>query len=220
MKIHSIESCKDTPVSPDQDIQKVTINSIGYLKKTFPDRFYCIGSFRGKISLSVKPDASPSIDAPRKYSIHIKAKLMQELDCTEENGVTKKIEHHTDWSRCSSIATSVKKDGSLRVYLDPKRLSDCLKRSPHKIPTLEKFNPVFADARVFSKMDAKVGYWSIHLDDDSQEITTFRKVLLHKTSLWALRLSGSVSKSYGPHTGQSTWMCRDRWWCSGLWSER
>ncbi|KAI0220548.1 hypothetical protein LSAT2_027945 [Lamellibrachia satsuma] len=94
--------------------------------------------------------------------------------CTEENGVTKKIEHYSDWSRCSSIATSVKKDGSLRVCLDRKRLSDRLKRSPHKIPTLEKFNPVFADARVFSKMDAKVGYRSTHLDDDSQEITTFR----------------------------------------------
>ena len=40
--IHSITSCKDTPVSPDQDFQKVTINSIGDLKKTLPDRFDCI----------------------------------------------------------------------------------------------------------------------------------------------------------------------------------
>ena len=68
----------------------------------------------------------------------------------EENGVIKKIEHHADW--CSSIATSVKKDGSLRVCLDRKRLSDCLKRSSHKIPTLEELNPEFADARVFSKL--------------------------------------------------------------------
>ena len=42
-----------------------------------------------------------------------------------------------------------------------------------KIPTLEELNPEFAEARVFSKMDAKAGYWSIHLDEASQ-ITTFR----------------------------------------------
>ena len=63
----------------------------------------------------------------------------------EENGVIKKIEHHTDW--CSSIAMSVKKDGSLGVCLDPKRLNDCLKRSPHKMPTLVELNPEFADGR-------------------------------------------------------------------------
>ena len=63
---------------------------------------------------------------------------------------------------------------SLRVCLDPKRLSDCLKRCPHKIPTLEELNPEFAEARVYSKMDAKSGYWLIHLDETSQELTTVR----------------------------------------------
>ena len=90
----------------------------------------------------------------------------------ENDGIIRKIEHHTDW--CSSITTSVKKDGSLRVCLDPKCLIDSLKRCPQKIPTLEELNPEFAEARVFSKMDAKAGYWSIHLDETSQEITTFR----------------------------------------------
>ena len=103
------------------------------------DRFDYIVSFRGNLSLSVKPDVTPSTDAPRKCSIHIKAKLKQELDCMEENGIIKKIEHHTDW--CSSIATSVKQEGSLRVCFDPNRLNDCLMRSPPKIPTLEELNP-------------------------------------------------------------------------------
>ena len=90
----------------------------------------------------------------------------------ENDGIIRKIEHHTDW--CSSITTSVKKDGSLPVCRDSKRLNDNLKRCPHKIPTLEELNPEFAEARVFSKMDAKAGYWSIHLDEASQEITTFQ----------------------------------------------
>ena len=39
---------------------------------------------------------------------------------------------------------------------------------------LEELNPEFAEARVFSKVDANAGYWSIHLDEACQEITTFR----------------------------------------------
>ena len=65
----------------------------------------------------------------------------------------------------------MKKDGSLRVCLDPKRLNDSLNRCPHKIQTLEELNPEFEEARVFSKMDDQAGYWSIHLDETSQEIT-------------------------------------------------
>ena len=145
-------------------------------------------TFECKASLFLKRDARPSIDAPRKCSIHLKARLQQELDTMEKDGIIRKIEHHTDW--CSPIITSVKKDGSLRVCLDPKRLNDSLKRCPHEIPTLEELNPEFAGARVFSKMDPKAGYWSIHLDETSQEITTFRTPFYcSKTGLAANLLS-------------------------------
>ena len=83
-----------------------------------------------------------------------------------------KVEEHTDW--CSSLAYSTKKDGSLCVCLDPQKLNASLKRCPHKIPTVEELNPMFANAKMFSKLDAKAGYWSIHLDEDSQLLTTFR----------------------------------------------
>ena len=148
------------------------MTSIADLKKQFPDQFDRIGSLEGKASLFLKRDARPSIDAPRKCSIHLKARLQHELDTVENDGIIRKIEHHTDW--CSSITTSVKKHGSLRVCLDPERLTDSLKRCPHKIQTLEELNPEFAEARLFSKMDAKAGYCSIHLDETSQAITTFR----------------------------------------------
>ena len=71
------------------------------------------------------------------------------------------------------MTTNIKKDGSIRVCIDPKRLNNNLKRFPHKIPTVEEINPQHAKAKVFSKLDAKSGYWSISLDDASQELTTF-----------------------------------------------
>ena len=84
----------------------------------------------------------------------------------EKQGVIRKVSEHTDW--CSSLAYSVKKDGSLRICIDPQKLNQALKRCPHKVPTLEELNPQFAGSTVFSKLDAKAGCWSVHLDPDSQ----------------------------------------------------
>ena len=39
---------------------------------------------------------------------------------------------------------------------------------PTHVPTLEELNPQFAGSTVFSKLDAKAGYWSVHLDPESQ----------------------------------------------------
>ena len=166
--INAVKSSANCSV-PAGTAQKTIMTSIEDLYKQFTDQFDRIGSFEGKASLFLKRDARPSIDAPRKCSIHLKERLQQELDTMENDGSIRKIEHPTDW--CSSITTSVNKDGSLRGCLDTKCLNDNLKRC-HKIPTLEELNPEFAEALALSKMDAKAGYWSIHLDEASQEITT------------------------------------------------
>ena len=52
-----------------------------------------------------------------------------------------------------------------------------MKRSPHKIATVEELNPTFSGAQYFSKLDAKAGYWSVTLDEKSQLLTTFRSPL-------------------------------------------
>ena len=39
---------------------------------------------------------------------------------------------------------------------------------------MEDLNPQFAKAKVFSKLDAKAGYWTIHLEKKSQLLITFR----------------------------------------------
>ena len=79
----------------------------------------------GEAHLYLKEDAKPTIDAPRKCSIHLQPKLQAELDKMEKDGVIRPVTNHTDW--CGSITTSVKKDGSLRICLDPKRLNNSLK---------------------------------------------------------------------------------------------
>ena len=165
--IHTLDTQPQKPVAKPQKV-----DSVQDLVDAFPDQFDKIGSFKRPAKLHVKDDAEPYIDAPRKYSVHVKPRLEEELQRMERMGVIRKVDHHTDW--CSSMTAITKKDGSIRTCLDPKRLNNALKRCAHKIPTLEELNPQFSGAQFFSKLDVKVGYWAIHLEKESQELTTFR----------------------------------------------
>ena len=78
----------------------------------------------------------------------------------------------TDW--VSSLTYSHKKDKSLRIFLDPRHLNTALRRPHHATPTIEEITHHFTGAKIFSKLDAKAGYWSIHLDTESQLLTTFQ----------------------------------------------
>ena len=130
------------------------------------------GDMPGDADLYAKENAESFIDPPRKWSIHMLEKLKAEIDRMENIGVLQKVTEHSDW--CSSMTYSVKRDGSLRVCIDPKHLNDALKRCPHKIPTVEEISPRLAGAKFFTKLDAKAGYWSVRLTEDAQKLTTFR----------------------------------------------
>ena len=148
------------------------VQSVKDLQRRFPDQFDRIGNLPGKAKIFLKDGAIPYIDPPRKYSIHMKPKLKAELDQMESQGVISRITGHSDW--CSSMVTSIKENGSVRVCLDPKKLNMALRRCPHKILTIEEISHQFHGAKYFSKLDAKAGYWSVELEEDSQILTTFR----------------------------------------------
>ena len=97
--------------------------------------------------------------------------MKAELDRMEELSVIKKVTEPTDW--VSSLTFSRKANGKLRICLDPKDLNQASKRTYHKMPTLEEITHQFSGARVFSKLDARHGYWSIELDSESSYLTTF-----------------------------------------------
>ena len=165
-----LPGCNATAVITIHEMHN-SLTTVEDLKRDYPGQFDTIGNFHGKATLHVKEDAKPTIDPPRKFSVRLKQKIKAELDDMQHKGIIRRVEHHTDW--CSSMTTAVKKDGSLRLCLDPRRLNDAMKRCPHKTPTLEEINPTFAGAQFFSKLDAKAGYWSVHLTEKSQELTTF-----------------------------------------------
>ena len=138
----------------------------------YPKQFYRIGESHNTHKLIIDPNVVCHIDPPRRVPIALKDTIKKELDKMVEQQIIRPITEPTEW--VSSLTYVTKQDGSLRVCLDPRHLNRALLRPYHQIPTVEDLNHRFAGMKVFSKLDAKAGYWSVKLDAESQKLTTFQ----------------------------------------------
>ena len=139
-------------VSTPQDV--VTINTVEDLKRLFPNSFDTLGNMKGEYHLTVDTSCAPVVHPSRKYPIQRRQAICDELQKLQTLGVIARENEPTDW--VSSFTFTEKKDGSIRVCLDPRDLNKALKRPHHKTPTLEEITHHFSNATVFSKLDAKM----------------------------------------------------------------
>ena len=149
------------------------IKDTAALKTMYADRFKGLGNFKGASQIQLKEDATPVVTPPRKYPIHLKSEIAQQLKEMMALEVIEPIPEGESCEWLSSLAFSRKESGKLRICLDPRNLNNALKRTYHRTPTIEEISHRLANARVFSKLDAKHGYWSIRLDEASAKLTSF-----------------------------------------------
>ena len=76
-----------------------------------------------------------------------------------KSGVLVKVDQPTDW--VTSLVIVEKKNGSLRLCLDPRDLNKAVKREHYRIPTMADIASEFAGKTVFSTLDLKDGYWQV-----------------------------------------------------------
>ena len=95
----------------------------------------------------------------------------ESLEQMVQDGIIAKVEGPTDW--VSSMVVREKTDGKLRICLDPSDLNKALKREHYPSRTTEEVNHKFVNAKFFTKLDAKNGYWNVKLDEESSCLTTF-----------------------------------------------
>ncbi|KAK2706263.1 hypothetical protein QYM36_016341 [Artemia franciscana] len=85
--------------------------------------------------------------------------------------VIEKILQPTDW--VNAVVVIEKPDKSLRVCIDPHDLNKAIKRPHHPMPTFDEAILRHAGAKLFTKSDARHGYCSLVLDEESSQLTTF-----------------------------------------------
>ena len=132
----------------------------------FADLFDGIGELRGECKIVLKEGAQPT----KRIPVAVLPRFKEELERMERLGVIKKVTHPTDW--VNSVVIVKKPDKSLWICIDPHDLNKAIKRPHHPMPTFDEAIQKHEGAKFFTKLDARHGYWSLVLDEESSELTT------------------------------------------------
>lgn len=92
----------------------------------------------------------PTVCTPRSVPLTMKEKVVKELEQMEGLDVIMPKEEATEW--VSAMVEEKKKDGTVRIGVDPVHLNKALLRPHHPMRTVEQVIPVF---------DAKCGFWQL-----------------------------------------------------------
>ena len=164
-----IATTRETSESPLQTGSRPTAKEI---VKQYSDVFDGeLGTLEGQQKLTVDPTVPPNIAPPRRVPFALKPKLKAELERLTDLKVIMPVEEPTDW--VSNLVIATKSSGDVRLCLDPKPLNTALKRERYPLPVIEDVLPDLAKAKLFTKVDARNGYWHVQLDEESSKLTTF-----------------------------------------------
>ena len=75
-----------------------------------------------------------------------------------------------------------KKNGDLRICLDPRDLNQAIQREHYPLPTIEEIATRLERAKVFTVLDIHCGFWHVPLSEESSDLTTFN------TLFWAVQM--------------------------------
>ncbi|UYV73599.1 K02A2.6-like [Cordylochernes scorpioides] len=136
----------------------------------YKDIFEGIGCLQGEYKLETDPTIKPIKQAPRRVPITLRKELKEKLIDMEKKNIIAKVDYPTDWISNLVLVKSTKK---LRICIDPRELNVALKRAEYPIPTIEEIIPNLQNAKIFTVVDTKDGFWNVKLSDESSNLTTF-----------------------------------------------
>ena len=102
--------------------------------------------------------------------VPLRDKVKAKFDDLERKGIVEKVTVPTDWISSMVVVATPNK---IRICLDPKDLNKAVIRPKYQMPTLDELLPKLSNAKVFSTLDAKDGFYQVGLDESSSLKTTF-----------------------------------------------
>ena len=80
---------------------------------------------------------------------------------------------NTPTSWVSPVLVVPKQNGDIRLCVDMRQANKAIVREQHPIPTVDEILYKINGSEVFSKLDLRLGYHQIVLEEKSRDITTF-----------------------------------------------
>jgi len=127
--------------------------------------------FPGVVMIEVDANVQPVVTPTRRIPPTLKEKFKKEIDRLKNLGVITPMDKSTPW--VSNVVVVTKKSGALRICIDLRPLNAALKHERYQLPFLEDILPELGQAKVFSTVDLRSGYWHCILDEEASLLTTF-----------------------------------------------
>ena len=162
----------NTGGAPVYSVDDITPVSTEHLIQKYPAVFDGgVGLLKGTYHIRLDTSVDPVQHAPRRVPVPLRECLKETLDTLVQEDILAQVEQPTPW--ISSMVIVPKKDGSLRICLDPKDLNKAILREHYPLPTIEDIATRLHGAKVFTILDVSKGFWHVPLDEPSSFITTF-----------------------------------------------
>lgn len=126
---------------------------------------------KGKYHIKIDPSVEPVQHTPWRVPVAIREQLKSTLGQLAKQNIVAPVTTPTPW--ISSLVIVPKKDGTLRLCIDPKDLNKAIMRENYPLPTIEEIATHLHGAKLFSILDVRCGFWHVELDEPSSYLTTF-----------------------------------------------
>ncbi|XP_046861263.1 uncharacterized protein LOC124454503 [Xenia sp. Carnegie-2017] len=161
-----------------RDLDLISINDVCEIHQAeqnifveYQDVFKGIVLVNGQYHIEIKSDAKPTIHPSRKVPLSLMPRLKSTLENLTETGIISKVDRATDW--VNSLVIVEKRNGLLRLCLDPKHLNQAIKREYYNPPSAEEISNKLNGTELFTVIDMTSCYWHKKLDEESSYLCTF-----------------------------------------------
>ena len=113
----------------------------------------------------------PVVHPPRLVHVALRNQIQEKLDEMVASDVITPVNEPTEW--VSSMLVIVKPN-KLHICLEPRNLNKAIRREHYQLPTVEEVATRLSQAKKFTVVDAKDGFWQKRLDTESNYKTTFK----------------------------------------------
>ena len=146
--------------------------AVDCLVEKYPNVFAMgVGTMKNiRAQLSLRQGSKPRFYRRRTVLYALKQSVGKELDCLEESGVLRKV-NHVDWA--GPIVPVPKKDGSIRICGNYKvTVNPSLLVDQNPLPKPSDLIAILTGGKKFTKMDMSTAYQQILLEDESAKLLT------------------------------------------------
>ena len=141
------------------------------MRAQYSDVFTGLGEYEKEYHIEVDSNVKPVIQRCRKVPYARYDKIKHTLVDLEKRGVIASVDRPTEWVH--NLVITEKRDGRMRVCLDPKPLNVAIKRERYEIPTPADVQSRLSGMCVFTVIDMQDAYWHVRLSPESSYLCTF-----------------------------------------------